>query len=132
MSASREVHFTDNSIIQSRAEQYIEITVDADAILKSWRQSLFSHEWLLPDGQIKPAKELPAAEQPKRESVELALAGGRTIAKPVLGIGLLDNVEIGAGKAEFLTLAALGYAKIPVHIPKSNESDFKAFLSHVD
>jgi hypothetical protein len=102
--------------------------VDVSAILQSWRQSLFSHEWLTPDGQIKDWKALPATEQPKREKVELDIANGRAVAKPVLGIGLLDNVEIGSGKAEFLTLAAKGLAQIPVHIPKSNEKDFKSFV----
>jgi hypothetical protein len=48
-----------------------------------------------------------------------------------LGIGLQDNVEIGSERAVLLTLAALGYETMPVHIPKSNESDFKHFRADV-
>jgi len=132
MSAKIEVRYTDNKAVKGRGDAYTNVYVDVSRILESWRMSLFSHEWLLPDGRIKDLKELPASEQVKRQSVELALANGQNINKPVLGIGLLENVEIGTGKAEFLTLAALGHTKIPVHIPKSNETDFKEYVSQVE
>ncbi|MFP4314070.1 MAG: hypothetical protein ACLFR0_07065 [Alphaproteobacteria bacterium] len=126
------IKFTANKAAQSRPDHYLDVNVNARAIIESWKSSLFSHEWLSPEGRIKDLKELPASEQSKRENVELALANAQEIAKPILGIGLLENVEIGSGKAEFLTLAALGLDKIPVHIPKSNESDFKDFICDVN
>ena len=46
-------------------------------------------------------------------------------------IGMMDNVEIGVGRAELLTLAAAGIETMPVHIPKSSESDFKPFRADV-
>ena len=132
MSDNIQIRYTDNQAIAGRPDAYIDVLVDVSRILQSWRMSLFSHEWLLPDGRIKDLKELPASEQIKRQAVELAIANGKDITKPVLGIGLLENVEIGTGKAEFLTVAALGQTKIPVHIPKSNESDFKDFVTGVE
>lgn len=120
--------FTDNPAIISRREHYFDARVSVELILQSWRQSLFSHEWLLADGRIKSIRELPGTEAHKREKVELDLAGRRPLIKPVLGIGLLDNVEIGSAKAEFLTLASMGWHEIPVHIPKSNADDFKPFI----
>ena len=131
MTTLTKLIFTPNKAITGREDHYIEITVSAPLIIKSWRQSLFSHEWLSPEGRIKDLKELPACEQSKREAVELAAAQGKELAKPILGIGLLENIEIGSGKAEFLTLAALGHDEIPVHIPKSNESDFKDYICPV-
>ena len=47
----------------------------------------------------------------------------------VLGLGLNDNVEIGAGRAVFLTLVAEGYRRLPVYIPKSCLEDFKSYLA---
>jgi hypothetical protein len=44
---------------------------------------------------------------------------------------MMENIEIGCGRAEFLTLAAHGLKTMPVHIPKSNESDFKPFRADV-
>lgn len=119
--------FTDNPVALNRADHYLEITVDTAKIIKSWRESLFSFEWLLPDGRIKSAGELSDTERPRREAVESALAGKRPLEKPVLGIGMMDNVEIGSGRATFLTLVAHGVKTIPVHIPRSNEADFKKF-----
>jgi hypothetical protein len=119
--------FVENPVARARPEQYLDITVSVEKVLKSWRVSLFSFEWLRPDGRIKGADELPEAEQPKRREVERRLAQGEALEKPVLGIGLLDNIEIGSGRAVFLTLAALGAKTVPVHIPRSNESEFKAF-----
>jgi hypothetical protein len=123
--------FIDNPVAQSRPGAYLDITVSVEKILKSWRVSLFSFEWMRPDGQIKSGGELPEGERPKRAEVERKLAAGEALEKPVLGIGLLDNVEIGSGRAVFLTLAASGVAVIPVHIPKSNESEFKAFRADI-
>lgn len=132
MKTQTRVQFAQNKAVEGREAQYIDVNVDVAKIMKSWRMSLFSHEWLLSDGRLKDLKELPASEQMKRQAVELAIANGKALPKPVLGIGLLDNVEIGTGKAEFLTLAALGHDQIPVHIPKSNESDFKDFIADVE
>lgn len=128
MADANSIEFTTNATVEARREHYLDVTVDSAAILKSWKHSLFSHEWLTKDGDIRDKKELPASEQHKRERVELAIANGENLPTPVLGIGLLENVEIGAGKAEFLTLAAMGRSEIPVHIPKSNQDDFKDFI----
>lgn len=131
MSQKDRVVFINNQTIKERRDHYVDVTVDVPAILKSWQQSLFSHEWLSPEGRVKDLKELPESQQGKREAVELALANGKEVSKPILGIGLLENVEIGSGKAEFLTLAAHGHKEIPVHVPKSNENDFKEFIVDV-
>lgn len=121
------IRFTDNPVAKSRADHYIDITVDTAKIMKSWRQSLFSFEWLLPDGRIKSAGELSEAERSRREIVENAIATRQPLEKPILGIGMIDNVEIGSGRATFLTLVAQGLKTIPVHIPRANEADFKKF-----
>ena len=132
MKTDTRVQFATNKAVEGRETQYMDVNVDVAKILESWRMSLFSHEWMLPDGRLKNLKELPASEQMKRQAVELAIANCKALPKPVLGIGLLDNVEIGTGKPEFLTLAALGHERIPVHIPVSNESDFKDFIADVE
>ncbi len=122
-----KLNFKDNPVATGRPDHYMEITVDTGRIMKSWRTSLFSFEWLLPDGRIKSAPELSETERPRREAVEEALRRNQPLDKPVLGIGMMDNVEIGSGRATFLTLVAHGAASLPVHIPRSNEADFKKF-----
>ncbi len=124
-----QIDFTDNPAIKGREDHYEAVTVSIPAILKSWRHSLFSFEWLTADGRIKAPEDLPEGERSKRRSVEDLLARGEPLETPVLGIGLMENVEIGAGKAVFLTLAAHQADTIPVHIPKSHAGDFKPFLT---
>jgi hypothetical protein len=120
-------NFKDNPVATNRPDHYIEIMVDTGKIMKSWRASLFSFEWLLPDGRIKTTGELSDTERPRREAVEAALQANQPLDKPVLGIGMMDNVEIGSGRATFLTLVDQGVATMPVHIPRGNEADFKKF-----
>lgn len=126
-----DIKFTDNTAIKARQDYYMEIFVKVPDILKNWQSSLFSFEWVLSDGRIKTLEELSESEKIKRVEVEQKIRQGLALEKPILGIGLMENVEIGSGRAIFLTLAAHGLDKIPVHIPKSNQSDFKEFLADI-
>lgn len=121
--------FIDNPAIEGREDRYTTIHIRVDAVLESWRSSLFSYEWLLPDGRIKSVGELSDNEQPKRKAVESALNKGEKIETPILGIGLLENIEIGSGRATFLTLADRGCKTMPVHVPTSCAKDFDPFLA---
>lgn len=128
MSQSQSVSYIDNKAA-SDPDKFVSVRVDAQKVLDSWKNSLYSFEWLEADGTIKSFENLNAAEADKRRAVDSTLNAGEPIQRPVLGIGLQDNIEIGSCRAEFLTLAALGYKEIEVHIPKSCESDFKPFLA---
>lgn len=129
MSIPSTLTFTDHAAAIAQPERYISINIDIDAILKSWKSSLYSFEWLGPDGSIKPIEDLSASDQEKRKAFEAQLKSGTPIEKPVLGIGLLENVEIGSGKVTLLTLAALGLKSMPVHIPASSAKEFKRYIS---
>ncbi len=122
------LHLTDSASIKGREDRYTVLRVRTKDILKSWRASLFSFEWLNPDGSIRSLDELPLHERDKRIKVEKALKNGETLERPVLGIGIMDNVEIGAGRDIFLTLSAMGFQEIDVHVPSSAKSDFKKFI----
>ncbi len=128
MTTVNNLEFIANPAVKGRRDHYLDVTVDTAKILKSWQSSLYSFEWMLPDGRIKSRDELPASEQLKRDEAEEKIRDGKKLDKPILGIGLLENVEIGSGRALFLTLAATGLKEIPVHIPKSNEDEFKPFI----
>ena len=124
--------FTDNPAIAGRPQNFTTVTVDLAPVLGSWRESLFAHEWLNRNGSVKKPDEQSAEVRARRESVTQALAGGGTLERPVLGIGILDNVEIGAGRDVLLTLAALGYSQISVHIPRGNLDEFAGFIKDAE
>lgn len=128
----KSIRFVDHQAKQNQPERYLDVMVSADAVIKSYRDSLFSFEWLDAAGQVKDLASLPEKEQPKRANVEKALQNGASLERPVLGIGIQDNIEIGAGRAVFLTLAAMGLKAIPVHIPASHKDDFKSFIAALD
>lgn len=128
MSVRKNIEFTSNVSAIAGEGRYLDITVHASKVLSSWKNSLFSFEWLRPDGSIKDLQELSETEQSKRLLIEELLRTNQPIVKPILGIGMMDNVEIGSGRAEFLTLITQGIEEIQVHIPKACEKDFKPFL----
>jgi len=117
------IHFTDSPAIKGREDRYTLLTIDTAKVLQSWRQSLFSFEWLTAEGSLRALDDLPVGLRSQRLLVENALMAGAGVERPVLGVGLLDTVEIGAGRAVFLTLAAHGYKDLMVHIPTANQKD---------
>lgn len=121
--------FIDNPAVKGREDKFIPAIANVAAVLASWKLSLFAHEWLATDGTIKPMQQMPEGTQAKRRATKEILRTSSVLERPILGLGIFDNVEIGAGKEIFLCLAAIGAAAIPVHIPKSQEAEFQKFLS---
>lgn len=122
-----KLQFIDNACTSGAKGKYVTMDVRIPAVLDSWRGSLFAFEWLNEDGSIKGLDDLALIQREKRLEVELMLNDRKPLEKPVLGMGLLDTVEIGSGKAILLTLGAHGIEKIPVHIPAADARDFAAF-----
>lgn len=121
--------FIDNPAVKGREDKFIPAIANVAAVLESWKLSLFAYEWLTKDGEIKSTLQMSENIRAKRESAEETLRSSVSLVRPILGLGLLDNVEFGAGKEIFLCLAANGTTAIPVHIPKSQEAEFQRFLS---
>ncbi len=119
--------FADNTVVLARPEQYTEIMVDARKVLQDWKKSLLAHELLDQAGQVKSDDELSETRLEKRENIRDRLSAGLSIEKPVLGIGVFDNVEIGSGSDILATLVLEGVTEIPVHIRVSQLKDFAGF-----
>lgn len=75
-STAVDIEFVDNPAIRERMSSYVCVTVNTDKVLQSWRASLYSFEWVRPDGQIKSLAELPEKEQAKRQDVMNKLQAG--------------------------------------------------------
>lgn len=120
--------FTNNPSIHGKEDKYLNITVDLDKVIKSWSQSLFSFEWLLSDGSLRKPDELIEKERMKYDLVCQKLNDNEQLAMPILGIGVLDNIEIGSGRENVLTLYSKNIKTIPVHIPKNAQKEFEAFM----
>lgn len=122
------LNFIDNKATIDRADKYETIEVNLKAVLDSWKISLFSFEWLMPDGSIRTPDQLPEAEQTKYHDVLAKYESGDALERPILGIGVMDNIEIGSRRDVLLTLKSQGVETLSVHIPKSNREDFTPYL----
>jgi hypothetical protein len=131
MPTENNIKYIENPGLNGSRERYMTTVLDVAKALESWKLSIFSFEWVHSSGRIKTMEELSDLEKTKRIEAEKKYSKGGPFEQPVMGIGLGENIEIGLGRADFLTLAAHGVKTIPVHIPKSNESDFKPFRADV-
>ncbi len=118
----------DNKTVHESSRQYVTVNVQLQRIVESWRQSLFSFEWLDKNGQVRPPETLKDTEKSKYNSVYMAYRTGIPMERPILGLGVMDNVEIGSKKEVLLTLYSLGIAEMDVHVPDSCLKDFQKFM----
>ena len=121
----QSIAFTPGPAVKGREKEYKTVNVAVRPVLESWKASLFSFEWLTPDGALRDMDDLPIPQREKRLAVEDKMKNGEELPYPVLGIGLMDNVEIGSGKDVFLTLAANGHESISVCIPPPAKRNFR-------
>lgn len=122
------LNLVDNKSLAGREDKYDTVDVNLRAVLESWKISLFSFEWLNPDGSIRSPEQLPESEAAKYNNVLQDFKNGKELERPVLGIGIMDNVEIGSRRDVLLTLMTQGIENLSVHIPKSNAKDFAPYL----
>lgn len=122
------LNLVDNKSLAGREDKYDTVDVNLKAVLESWKISLFSFEWLNPDGSIRAPEQLPPNEAEKYNNVLNDLKNGNALERPVLGIGIMDNIEIGSRRDVLLTLMTQGVENLSVHIPKSNAKDFVPYL----
>lgn len=120
--------FVDNSTVLKNPAKYEIIEVDVSKVIISWKESLFSFEWLTPDGDIRTPEQLSDSERQKYETVLKAYKNQQELERPILGIGIMDNVEIGSRRDVLLTLSAQNIKKLEVHINKNDKSEFNAYL----
>lgn len=119
---------TNNSAVSGKEDKYDIVEVNLKSVLEAWKISLFSFEWLLPDGSIRVPEELPDAEREKYHDVLAKYQSAQELERPILGIGVMDNIEIGSRRDVLLTLCAQGVETLEVHILKVDKEDFTPYL----
>lgn len=110
------------------SEAYVSGTLDLSKALPSWRQSLISYKWLDAEARPKKPEELADEQRAQYEDVLRILTKGDALPKPIIGLGMFDNVEVGSGAAIVATLAAMDVKLVPVHIRAAQEKGLRKFL----
>lgn len=124
----QELNFVDHPIVASDRDAYVDVIIDAPKAIESYRLSLMSFEVLDRHGNIRPDEDLDVAEQAVRESVREKIKTNQVFEKPIVGLGLNDNFEIGIGRSLFTSLVYEGFSEIPVHIRTSHLEHLKQFV----
>jgi hypothetical protein len=120
--------FYDHEVVQRTPDDYNEITVSPEHILKCWQESMFACEVLNKQGDIKPQSEMnPDLLKRYLDCIEMIKRGEDT-PKPILGYGIMDNIEIGVGREIILAAQTLGLDEIPVNIRKAQADDIVKIL----
>lgn len=113
--------FTRNPVTNSQPENWETCDIDIEKAFKSWRLSLLAHKYVTPEGE--PNAELQRViRQFKNDPPE-------TLPCPILGVGLMDNVEVGSEIETFLVFALCGEKQLTVHIRKNQKQDFQSFIT---
>lgn len=126
---AQTITFTDNPAIESRMERYVTLELSTARVLAGWRSSLMAHEWLDANGHARKPDTLNMLDRDKVLKAEKILESGGALPRPVLGIGIFDNIEIGAGRDIFCLLVLKGTHRFEAHVPRSNEKEFKSYLA---
>lgn len=120
--------FYDHEVVQKTPQEYCEMTISPEKILDRWQSSMFACEILDKVGKIKPQNEMaPETLKKYLDAIEM-IKRGEDIPKPVLGIGLMDNIEIGIGREIVAAAANLNLSNIPLHIRNAQAEDIQKAL----
>lgn len=123
-----DIDFYDHEVVQTVPEDYSELILCPNDIIKAWSLSLFAHEMLAPDGSIKNEKDMSGTTLQRYIEVSEAIKRGEKIAKPVIGIGLMDNIEIGIGREVIVACAKMKMDKIPVYVRNAQAQEVRKLL----
>lgn len=118
----------DHPSVSANPEAYGNATLNIAAALPSWSQSLIAYKWLDSTGIPKDPGALADEQATQRADILAILERGDALPKPIIGLGMFDNLEVGSGAGIVATLAALGEVTIPVHVRRAQEKGLKKFL----
>lgn len=120
--------FYDHEIVQKSPDDYVELTVSPRTILKAWSLSMFAHELLNKDGMVKDKADIRDETLQRYVAAEESLKRGEDIAKPIIGIGIMDGIEIGIGREIIAVADVMSITDIPIHVRKAQVDEVKKAL----
>ena len=120
--------FYDHEVVQRAPEDYVESHHTPQDILKAWATSIFAHEILTDGGEIKPQKAMQEATLEKFIAATDAFKKGESQPKPIIGVGIMDNIEIGIGREIIAAAKDFGIDTLPVHMRKAQAAEIEKML----
>jgi hypothetical protein len=122
------IAFYDHEVVQNAPHDYVEITLSPQKILSAWTLSMFAHELLNKDGTVKNPDDMNAPTLQKFIEAKTFIKRGEALPKPIIGIGIMDNLEIGIGREIVAAAAHDNIAQIVVNMRKAQSKDIEKLL----
>lgn len=113
---------------QDNPNKYEILTLDLTKMIDSWAMSIVAHEWLT-NGSFRPVSDLKKHLQEEWGVALSKIEETQTIERPILGLGILDNIEVGTNRAILSIADHLNLNTIEVLVPKNMTSMFDTFQS---
>jgi len=120
--------FYNHEIVQKSPDDYAEMILSPQIILKAWSSSMFAHELLHQDGSVKDMQDLQGDSLRRYVEAMESLKRQDDVAKPIIGVGIMDGIEVGIGREIIAAANVLQIQEIPVHIRKAQWDDVQAAL----
>ena len=120
--------FTNHEVVNKSPSDYVEIIVSLAVLVKAWSHSAFAYEMLESGGSIKPDTKMGHDILERYLRAQNALKNGDAVTKPVIGIGIMDNVEIGIGREIAVAAYAIGLDNMPVHVRVQQSKEIEKLL----
>lgn len=111
---------------QDNPDKYVVMQLDLQKTIESWAMSIVAHEWLK-SGIFKLHADLQDHLQEEWTTMLESVQTTKTFVRPILGIGVLDNVEVGTNRAVLSVAKHLELVSIEVVVPKPMADLFEEF-----
>jgi len=120
--------FYDHEIVKKSIDDYKEMTLSPQSILSAWACSMFAHELLDASQSLKGETEMSEATLQKYINANEHIKRNEPIAKPVIGVGITDGIEIGIGREIVAACKNMQVNLIPVHVRRAQFKDVEKLL----
>ncbi len=117
----------DNSAVQGIEDRYALLTFDLNKAIESWKSSLFSFEWLTSEGDIRDFEALGEKQREQYQTVSALIQSNDSLERPIIGVGIMDNIEIGSRRDVLLTAFASGVRTMEVHVLKTHLDELRPY-----
>jgi len=120
--------FFDHEVVQKSPNDYEELSIAPHDLLRAWSLSMFAHELLAKNGNIKSESELSGQTLEKYVAALEMIKRSEPLSKPIIGIGIMDGVEIGIGREIIAACVSMNIGKISINVRKAQSKDVKKLL----
>lgn len=126
--AMPELKYHTNPLAEQDPNAYGVNHFPVEKLVASWRGSLAALNWLDKDGRPIPPENLEEKYLERYKLVAKLYGHNKSMARPVIGIGIFDSIEFGSAAEVFYLALMEGKPRIEAHYRVNQEKDLKNYF----